>query len=178
MRRPAHYKPFREDLPLGLYTWFYAAGAYTGFVLLSVWQGVGVFWGLLTGGVILLSGHTAWRSSAGARIMKRVLTKSLFGFALDFVRTRSIEQAAEGMVDPSDDPKNDVFTIIQRQSRWLWVMPMLLFLFTKAVDAMTSHSLAYFLIAELYFALAGVIWMSLCRRGRLIMLSFEKMEGV
>ena len=176
VKQGAH-KPFRDDLPLGLHTWLFFAVTFFGFVLISVAIGVGVFWGILTSLVISFFSHSAWRSSVVALLMKRFFTKSLFGFVVDAFRKRSFLRAAEEMLAVSDDAEAEIQEIMQRESRWLVVIPTLMLLATGVLDWLIGANLRYFLIAESYYLFVGLVWMLMCRHGRLTMLPIGTSDG-
>ncbi|MGE9269369.1 MAG: hypothetical protein ACQKBU_01085 [Verrucomicrobiales bacterium] len=102
--------------------------------------------------------------------MKNFFTKSLLGFVLDIFRKKSVLRAAEEMLSVSDDAEQLVEQSIQRESRWLVMIPFLLLVATFLLDWVLDVSLDYFLTAEFYYLIVGFVWMVLCRRGRLGML--------
>ncbi|TAE76900.1 MAG: hypothetical protein EAZ84_06100 [Verrucomicrobia bacterium] len=171
------YQPFRHDLPLGLHSWLFFAGTYAGFVLLSVAIGVGVFWGIVTSLVISFFSHSTWQASVGALLMKRFFTKSLIGFVIDAFRKKSFLRAAEEMLAVHDKADAEIEEIMQRESRWLFIIPALMLVGTGMLDWLIDANLRYFRIAESYFLLVGFIWMCLCRRGRLTMLPMASSDA-
>lgn len=112
-----------------------------------------------------------------ALLMKKFFTKSLFGFVVDAIRKRSFQKAAEEMLNVSENAEAEMQEIIQRESRWLVVIPSLMLLATIVLDWLIDVSLRYFLIAEGYFVFIGLVWMLMCRQGRLTMLPIGALDG-
>ena len=74
------------------------------------------------------------------------------------------------MLSVSDGAEELIERSIQRESRWLAFIPLLLLAVTFLFDLLLEASLQYFLIAEIYYLMVGLVWMLLCRLGRLGML--------
>ena len=81
------------------------------------------------------------------------------------------------MLNVGEDAEAEIQVIMQRESRWLVVTPILMLLVTFALDWQLDASLMYFLIAESYFVIVGLVWMILCRQGRLTMLPTGTLDG-
>ncbi|WP_143157875.1 hypothetical protein [Rubritalea squalenifaciens] len=173
MAKAGAYAPLREDLPLQLYTWLYFIAGLLGFMMLTWLLGKGWFWALFTGLLFMGIGNSIWISRVMAYGMKRFFTKTLMGFAIDVFRKRSVIKAAKEMIKVDEGFEHELVTVIQRESRWMVMVPLLISLAVLLLDILLPADLMYFQMAGIYFLAIGWGWMTLCRMGLLMMLPVD-----
>jgi len=181
--RFGNHVPFKEDIPLELHSWVYAILALSGWVLISWLIQVGAGWAIAASFCIMSLSHAAWRTRILAVMAKTYLVKSFFGFLIDIFKKKSLQSAIEDLCTVDENFEAEVESLIQRESRWLVVIPILLIIPTSILHLLfnalgvtpfldkTFHvNLSYFCITESYFFIVGIFWMIMCRRGRLTVL--------
>lgn len=162
-----------DSKTLAIRSWGFLLLSILGFISLSVIQEVGLLAGVITSAIICFFSHFSWQARVSSILVKRFFTKTMFGFLLDIIRKRSLKKAFQDFIKIDENTEKEIEEIIKKQSKWLVITPTLMFLGTLCIDLILTVSFQYFLIAELYFALIGFIWMRLCKNNKLTMLPLE-----
>ncbi|MGD9417402.1 MAG: hypothetical protein Q7R22_000565 [Verrucomicrobiota bacterium JB025] len=72
-------------------------------------------------------------------------------------RRKSVLNAANEMLSARDEAGKLIQQSIQRESRWLALVPLLLLVATFLIDSLLQASLRNFLMAEAYYLVVGLV---------------------
>ena len=172
------YKPLIDKPYAGVLAWLYYLGTLGLYAVLSHDTTLGVLGALILGLSITIPSHLIWRSIYRAFMAKHFFKNTALGFAKSALKNRSLEQAAKEMFEGDENKLQELTqkleTLVQKESRWLVIIPLLLTIPTAILQTVFQFQLELILYGEFYFGFVGFFWLRLCRSGKLPPLPFAE----